>query len=132
MDAAHLPSLIIIVGFKICSSLISFTINKQKPQIMEKFTVISFIVRYLICLGLLYYTYKANKQNTLFKSIYTSFFGLSLIILANFLLSLTSLFEGGTPFYEVNFTDFLIVTLFVNIFFSREKKGSNTIGTKDL
>jgi len=81
---------------------------------METNPFLMFLIRYLFCVGLLFYTYKSKKERYLLNTILISFAALSIIMVADYLLSLTVLFNDGRPFYEVNFIDFLVVTLVVN------------------
>lgn len=86
---------------------------------MEHYSAIFFVVKFVICSGLLYYTFKTKKENTLLKATIVSFIGLGVIVLANFILHQANIFPNETPFYEVNFTDFLGVTLIINAVFQK-------------
>jgi len=46
-------------------------------------------------------------------------------MVADYLLSMAELFNDGRPFYEVNFIDFLDVTLLINVFM--KQSGSEKI-----
>jgi len=83
---------------------------------MEDNSLFMFLIRYLICTGLLIFTYKFRKKNDLLKSIIISFAALSILLIINYLLSTGNFFKNERPFYEVNFLDFLIVTLCINAF----------------
>jgi len=84
-----------------------------------------FLIRYILCVSLLFYTYKSKRQNDLLKSVIYSFAALSIIMVADYLLSMAELFNDDRPFYEVNFIDFLTVTLFINVFM--KQSGSEKI-----
>jgi len=86
---------------------------------MEQYSAIFFVVKFVICSGLLYYTFKAKKEKTLLKATIISFVAIGIIVLANFILSQANIFPNEAPFYEVNFTDFLGITLLINAVFQK-------------
>ncbi len=86
---------------------------------MEQYSVFIFVAKFVICAGLLYYTIKAKKEKNLLKSTIISFIAIGILILTSFLISLANIFPNETPFYEVNFTEFLAVTLLINAFYTK-------------
>jgi hypothetical protein len=94
----------------------------MKTFIVDNYSVLIFLLKYIICLVLLYYTVKAKKEKTLLSSIVLTFFVFSFIIVCNFLISLTGLFPNETPFYDNNFIDFLSIVFIVNFFYKAKKE----------
>lgn len=89
---------------------------------MEDNSFPMFIIRYLICVGLLYYTQRLKKQNDLLKATIAAFILLSVMMGINYFLAMNEIFKNGRPFYEVNFVDFLNITLIFNAFIKQKGK----------
>jgi len=93
-------------------------------SIMETNPFLMFLIRYLFCVGLLIYTYKSKKQNNILKIIIISFAVFSMFMVVDYILEMTFIFNDNRPFFEVNFVDFLIVTLGINAF-SKQQVNEN-------
>jgi hypothetical protein len=87
---------------------------------MENNPFLMFLIRYLFCVGLLIYTYKSKKQNNIFKLVIASFAVFSIFMVVDYILEQTTTFNDNRPFYEVNFIDFLNVTLGINVFLKQQ------------
>jgi hypothetical protein len=84
---------------------------------MDKFSIISFFAKYVICIGLLYYIYKKKKTLKLYSSVVSAFIVLSLIVLLNFILSDSKTVSNDRPFYDIQFIDFLVFILLISAFY---------------
>jgi hypothetical protein len=91
--------------------------------LITSYATFFFIFKYLVGLWLIIDVSIKKKTDNLLKSIIIVFSGFSLIILVNFVLSVTSVFIGHYPFYYINFVDFLSITLILNKFVFRTPKG---------
>jgi hypothetical protein len=94
----------------------------MKTFIIDNSEFFKFLIKYIICAGLLYYTVKTKKEKLLLKTLTGAFIVFSFIILANFLISLGHFFPSERPFYDIEFVDFIFVTLFVHIVFVTRKE----------
>ncbi len=97
-------------------------ISNSEPKNMEKYPVLFFLLRYVLASGLLYYNIKKNKGDTLMQVFALSFAGIGIIVLLNYLLSLSHQVDHPGSFYDINFVDFVVVTLLINTFIKQRKK----------
>jgi hypothetical protein len=88
---------------------------------MSNYGIILFLVKYIVCLVLLYYTNKTKRTELLFKAVVITFITFSIMIIANLLLAIFKGVESSHPFYEINGIDFISIVLIINLFL---KKGS--------
>ena len=86
---------------------------------MENYSFWIFIAKYAICIFLLFILIKKNKAETLTKSFIITFFGFTLVILANFLLSISKSIPITDSFYQINFIDFALAMLLINVVIKR-------------
>ena len=88
---------------------------------MEKYPALFFLIRFLTGSVLLYLNISKQKKEYLLEVFKLSFLAIGIIVLANYLLSLRPGVVHEGRFYDVNFTDFVIVTLFVNLIYRKKK-----------
>jgi hypothetical protein len=88
---------------------------------MLNYGIIIFIIKYLVCLGLFYYTIKTKRTEFLYKAIGITFIAISLMIIVNFLLLTFNYIKSEVPFYYSNFIDFVSIVLIVNMFLYKKK-----------
>jgi hypothetical protein len=88
---------------------------------MEKYPVILFLLRYVAGSVLLYLNIRKKKGETLLEVFKYTFLALSIIMFLNYLLSLRPASKHESLFYDVNFIDFVIITLFVNLVHKTKK-----------
>ena len=82
---------------------------------MSNYGIILFLVKYLVCLALLYYTNRTKSTELLFNAVVKTFIFFSIIIIANLLLSIFKGSEGNVPFYDINGIDFILIVLIINL-----------------
>jgi hypothetical protein len=88
---------------------------------MLNYGIIIFIIKYLVCLGLFYYTIKTKRTEFLYKAIGITFIAISLMIIVNFWLLTFNYIKSEVPFYYSNFIDFVSIVLIVNMFLYKKK-----------
>jgi uncharacterized BrkB/YihY/UPF0761 family membrane protein len=93
----------------------------MKTLILENSELFKFLVKFLICVGMVYYMVKKKKEKYLRDSFIAAFWTSAIIILLNFLISLTHKFPQERAFYDMVYLDFVFIMLFVNNFFMKDK-----------
>ncbi len=89
---------------------------------MINYSILIFIIKYIVCLVLFYLTIKTKRTETLFRAFLAAFIVSSFILGVNFLISFLKEISGQTPFYYFNFIDFVSLTLLGNFFIKKKTK----------